>query len=245
MMLITGGSRGIGAACARRAAAAGYDVCLSYLSNAARALAVVRECQALGRRAVAVQADVSDESHVVRLFADAQAELGAVSCLVNNAGIVAPEAELATFSAERVQRVLWVNVLGAILCAREAVRSMSTRHGGLGGNIVNLSSAAAVLGSPHEYVDYAASKGAIDSLTIGLSKEVAQAGIRVNAVRPGLIDTEIHGSTGPDGRVARLAPSIPLGRGGTPDEVAALVLWLASDEASYVTGSIVSCSGGR
>jgi NAD(P)-dependent dehydrogenase (short-subunit alcohol dehydrogenase family) len=245
MMLITGGSRGIGAACARRAAAAGYDVCLSYHSNAERALAVVQECQALGRRAVAFQADVSDESAVVRLFAHAQAELGALTCLVNNAGIVAPQAELASFSAERVHRLLSVNVLGAILCAREAVRRMSTRHGGKGGNIVNLSSVAAVLGSPHEYIDYAASKGAIDSLTIGLSREVAQAGIRVNAVRPGLIDTEIHASGGQDDRVLRLAPGIPLGRGGTPDEVAALVLWLASDEASYVTGSIVNCSGGR
>ncbi len=244
-MLITGGSRGIGAACARRAAAAGYDVCLSYLSDRERALAVARECQALGRRAVALQADVSDESAVVRLFADAQTQLGALSCLVNNAGIVAAQAELATFSAERVRRVLSVNVLGAILCAREAVRCMSTQLGGAGGSIVNLSSVAAVLGSPNEYIDYAASKGAIDTLTIGLSKEVAPAGIRVNAVRPGLIDTEIHASGGQADRVARLAQGIPLGRGGTADEVAALVLWLASDEASYVTGSLVNCSGGR
>jgi NAD(P)-dependent dehydrogenase (short-subunit alcohol dehydrogenase family) len=245
VILVTGGGRGIGAACARRAAAAGYDVCIGYRSRGEAAEAVVAECRALGRRALAVQGDVSDEPSVVRLFARAQAELGPLSCLINNAGIVAEQGPLSGFSAARVRRVLEVNVLGAFVCAREAVRSMSTRHGGAGGSIVNMSSAAAYVGSPNEYIDYAASKAAIDTLTIGLSKEVAREGIRVNAVRPGLIETEIHESSGEPDRVARLAGAIPMGRGGTPDEVAALVLWLASDEASYVTGSIVNCSGGR
>jgi NAD(P)-dependent dehydrogenase (short-subunit alcohol dehydrogenase family) len=245
VMLVTGGSRGIGAACALRGARAGYDVCVNYLASRSEAEAVVNECRAAGRRALAIQADVSDEAAVVSLFERAQASLGPLSCLVNNAGILAAQGPLASFSAARVRRVLEVNVLGAILCAREAVRRMSTRLGGSGGTIVNLSSGAAVLGSPNEYVDYAASKGAIDALTIGLSKEVGPEGIRVNAVRPGLIETEIHESGGERGRVARLASSIPLGRGGSADEVAAVVLWLASSEASFVTGSIVDCAGGR
>lgn len=241
LMLITGGSRGIGAACARRAARAGYDVCINYAQRDGDAQAVVAECRALGARALSVRADVASETDVERLFATACDALGPLTCLVNNAGIVAPLARLDTFTAERVRRIFEINVIGAICCAREAVRRMSTRHGGRGGAIVNISSMAAALGGPDEYIDYAASKGAIDSLTIGLGKEVAREGIRVNAVRPGLIETEIH----EPGRVARLAPGTPLGRGGTPDEVAAAVLWLASDDASYVTASIVSCAGGR
>jgi len=239
-MLITGGSRGIGAACARRAARAGYDVCINYARHEREAEAVAAECRAHGARALCVRADVASEADVERLFATCDA-LGPLTCLVNNAGVVAPLARLDTFSAERVRRIFEINVIGAICCAREAVRRMSTRHGGRGGSIINISSVAATLGGPDEYVDYAASKGAIDSLTIGLGKEVARERIRVNAVRPGLIETEIH----EPGRVARLAAGVPLGRGGTPDEVAALVLWLASDEASYVTASVVSCAGGR
>jgi NAD(P)-dependent dehydrogenase (short-subunit alcohol dehydrogenase family) len=240
-MLITGGSRGIGAACARRAARAGYDVCINYVARDREAETVAEECRALGARALSVRADVSSERDIEVLFATACDALGPLRCLVNNAGVVAPLARLDSFSAERVRRVFEINVVGAILCAREAVRRMSTRHGGSGGVIVNISSVAATLGGPDEYVDYAASKGAIDSFTVGLGKELAREGIRVNAVRPGLIETEIHAP----GRVARLASSIPLGRGGTPDEVAALVLWLASDDASYVTGSVMSCAGGR
>jgi NAD(P)-dependent dehydrogenase (short-subunit alcohol dehydrogenase family) len=244
-MLITGGSRGIGAACARRAARAGYDVCISYNRRESDAEAVVAECRELGRDAVAVCADVSIESDVENLFEVADIRLGRLDCLVNNAGIVAPGGRLETFSAARVRYMFEVNVVGAFTCAREAVRRMSTRHGGAGGSIVNISSAAAYLGSPNEYIDYAASKGAIDTLTIGLSKEVAREGIRVNAVRPGLIETEIHRDSGDPDRVARLSPGVPIGRGGTADEVAALVLWLASREASFVTGSLVNCSGGR
>ncbi len=243
-MLITGGGRGIGAACARRAAREGYALCLSYKSERARAEQVAEACRSSGREVLVVQADVADEAAVVRLF-ERSDSLGQLACLVNNAGIVAEQSALADFSAARLRRVFEVNILGSFLCAREAVRRMSTRLGGAGGNIVNLSSAASTLGSPNEYIDYAASKGAIDTLTIGLSKEVAREGIRVNAVRPGLIETEIHASGGDPGRVARLGGNVPLGRGGSPDEVAALVLWLASDEASYVTGSLVNCSGGR
>jgi len=241
LMLITGGSRGIGAATARRAARAGYDVCINYMARDRDAEAIAAECRALGARALCVRADVSSERDVERLFATACDTFGPLRCLVNNAGVVAPLARLDTFSAERVRRVFEINVVGAIVCAREAVRRMSTRHGGNGGAIINISSVAATLGGPDEYVDYAASKGAIDTLTIGLGKEVAREGVRVNAVRPGLIETEIHEA----GRVARLADSIPVGRGGTPDEVAAVVLWLASDEASYVTASVVTCAGGR
>jgi NAD(P)-dependent dehydrogenase (short-subunit alcohol dehydrogenase family) len=245
LMVITGGSRGIGAACARRAARAGYDVCISYNRRQREADAVVDECRALGRQALAVCADVSIESDVENLFDVADMELGRLDCLVNNAGIVAPQGPLESFSAARVRYMFEVNTVGAFTCAREAVRRMSTRHGGSGGSIINLSSAASYLGSPGEYIDYAASKGAIDTLTIGLSKEVARDGIRVNAVRPGLIETEIHRDSGEPDRIARLAQGVPLGRGGSPDEVAALVLWLASAEASFVTGSLVNCSGGR
>jgi NAD(P)-dependent dehydrogenase (short-subunit alcohol dehydrogenase family) len=245
VMLITGGSRGIGAACARRAARAGYDVCIGYVQHADEADALLSECRALGRAAIAVRGDVSNEGDVENLFREADARLGRLDCLVNNAGVVAPQSRLEDFSLARLRRVFDINVLGAFLCAREAVRRMSTRRGGAGGNIVNISSAASYLGSPDEYIDYAASKGAIDTLTIGLAKEVARDGIRVNAVRPGLIETDIHRDSGDPHRVARLAPGVPLGRGGTADEVAALVLWLASPEASFVTGSLVNCSGGR
>jgi NAD(P)-dependent dehydrogenase (short-subunit alcohol dehydrogenase family) len=244
-MLVTGGSRGIGAACARLAAAAGYDVCISYRSQAGAAARVVEACRAAGRRALAFPADVGDEAQVVRLFAAVDAEFGSLACLVNNAGTLAPIAPLATFSAERIRRVLEVNVMGAILCAREAVRRMSTRQGGSGGSIVNISSAAAYLGSPNEFIDYAASKGAIDTLTLGLSKEVAADGIRVNAVRPGHIDTEMHVGSGRPARARVLGAQSPLGRAGRPEEVAEVVLWLASEAASYVTGSLVDCAGGR
>lgn len=245
VMLITGGSRGIGAACARRAARAGYDVCIGYVQHAAEAEALVAECRAHGREAIAVQGDVASEGDVENLFRESDARLGRLDCLINNAGVVAPQARLEDFSAARMRRIFDINVLGAFMCAREAVRRMSTRQGGAGGSIINISSAAAYLGSPDEYIDYAASKGAIDTLTIGLAKEVARDGIRVNAVRPGLIATDIHRDSGDPDRVARLAPGVPIGRGGSADEVAALVLWLASSEASFVTGSLVNCSGGR
>jgi NAD(P)-dependent dehydrogenase (short-subunit alcohol dehydrogenase family) len=245
VMLITGGSRGIGAACARRAARAGYDVCIGYVQHPAGAEALVAECRAQGREAIAVQGDVASEGDVENLFRESDARLGRLDCLINNAGVVAPQARLEDFSVARMRRIFDVNVLGAFLCAREAVRRMSTRQGGAGGSIINLSSAASYLGSPGEYIDYAASKGAIDTLTIGLAKEVARDGIRVNAVRPGLIETDIHRDSGDPDRVARLAPGVPIGRGGSADEVAALVLWLASSEASFVTGSLVNCSGGR
>jgi NAD(P)-dependent dehydrogenase (short-subunit alcohol dehydrogenase family) len=244
-MLVTGGSRGIGAACARLAAAAGYDVCVSYRSQAGAAARVVEACRAAGRRALAVQADVADEAQVVRLFAALDAEFGSLACLVNNAGILAPAAPLVTFSAERIRRVLEVNVVGAMLCAREAVRRMSTRQGGSGGSIVNVSSAAAYLGSPNEFIDYAASKGAIDTLTLGLSKEAAADGIRVNAVRPGHIETDMHVASGRPDRARVLGAESPLGRAGRAEEVAEVVLWLASEAASYVTGSLVNCAGGR
>jgi NAD(P)-dependent dehydrogenase (short-subunit alcohol dehydrogenase family) len=244
-VLVTGGSRGIGAATARLAAEHGYDVCISYRDRAESAQAVVDDIEATGMRALAVRADVSQEQDVVRLFATAQAELGRLSGLVNNAGVLDRQSTVADLEAERIQRILAVNVLGAFLCAREAVRAMSTADGGLGGAIVNVSSRAAVLGGAGEYVDYAASKAAVDALTVGLSREVADAGIRVNAVRPGLIETEIHASGGEPGRVGRLGPSVPMGRGGTAEEVAEAILWLLSDQASYVTGSFLEVSGGR
>jgi NAD(P)-dependent dehydrogenase (short-subunit alcohol dehydrogenase family) len=244
-VLVTGGSRGIGAATARLAAEHGYDVCISYRDRAESAQAVVDDIEATGMRALAVRADVSEEEDVVRLFATAQAELGRLVGLVNNAGVLDRQSRVADLQAERIQRILAVNVLGAFLCAREAVRSMSTADGGLGGAIVNVSSRAAVLGGAGEYVDYAASKAAVDALTVGLSREAADVGIRVNAVRPGLIETEIHASGGEPGRVSRLGPSVPMGRGGTAEEVAEAIVWLLSDQASYVTGSFLEVSGGR
>jgi NAD(P)-dependent dehydrogenase (short-subunit alcohol dehydrogenase family) len=245
-VLVTGGSRGIGAATARLAAEQGYDVCISYRDRADSAQAVVADViEETGMRALAVRADVSQEQDVLRLFATAQAELGRLVGLVNNAGVLDRQSTVADLQTERIQRILAVNVLGAFLCAREAVRAMSTADGGLGGAIVNVSSRASVLGGAGEYVDYAASKAAVDALTVGLSREVANVGIRVNAVRPGLIETEIHASGGEPGRVGRLGPTVPMGRGGTAEEVAEAIVWLLSDKASYVTGSILEVSGGR
>lgn len=244
-LIITGGSRGIGAATALLAAKRGIDVCISYHSNAAAAEGVVAACTAAGSRAVAVGGDVSIEADVVDLFDRAEAEVGPVVGLVNNAGILHTQARLDEFTVERLHEVVGVNVVGAFLCAREAVRRLSTAHGGPGGAIVNVSSAASYLGSPNEFIDYAATKGAVDTMTIGLAKEVATEGIRVNAVRPGLIETEIHASGGEPGRVERLAPAVPMARGGTADEVAEAILWLASDASSYVTGSLLNVSGGR
>ncbi len=244
-LIVTGGSRGIGAATARLAAARGYDVCLSYANRADVARSVVKDCEAQGVRAVAVQADVAVEPDVLRLFAVAQDELGAPGVLVNNAGIVAPRTRVADLDAARIEQMLAVNVTGAFLCARQAVRAMSTRLGGAGGSIVNVSSRAAVLGGSGQYVDYAAAKAAVDTMTLGLATEVADEGIRVTAVRPGLIYTDIHASGGEPGRVERLESTVPMGRGGRAEEVAEAILWLASDSASYVTGSILDVAGGR
>jgi NAD(P)-dependent dehydrogenase (short-subunit alcohol dehydrogenase family) len=242
--LITGGSRGIGAAVARRAAAAGWDVCLSYRADAEAAARVAGEVEAAGRRVAAVQADMAVEADVLTMFAAADA-LGPLGALVANAGIVAPQARVDSYSAERVERLLAVNVLGAFLCCREAVRRMSTLHGGPGGSIVLVSSAASRIGGSGEYVDYAASKGAVDTLGLGLAREVTRESVRVNVVRPGIIDTEIHASGGRPDRVAELAPGYPMGRAGTADEVAAAIVWLLSDEASYCTGTFLDVAGGR
>jgi NAD(P)-dependent dehydrogenase (short-subunit alcohol dehydrogenase family) len=245
ILIITGGSRGIGAATARLAAAEGYAVCLSYLRNRPAADAVVQEIAKAGGKAIAVAADVAVEADVVRLFETVDAQLGRVTALVNNAGILERHMRVEEMDAGRLARVLAANVIGSFLCAREAVKRMSTRHGGPGGAIVNLSSAASRLGSPNEYVDYAASKGAIDTFTIGLAKEVAAEGIRVNAVRPGVIYTDIHADGGEPGRVDRVKSAVPMLRGGQPEEVAKAILWLLSDEASYSTGAILDVAGGR
>jgi NAD(P)-dependent dehydrogenase (short-subunit alcohol dehydrogenase family) len=245
VMIVTGGSRGIGAATARIAAVRGYDVCVNYRQDAAAAASVVDDIEKAGGRAIAVAGDMSSEKDVVNLFETSDAQLGPLKVLINNAGIVGAQSRVEDYTLERLQQMFAINITGAFLCAREAVRRMSTRNGGTGGAIVNVSSAAARLGSPNEYVDYAASKGAMDSMTIGLSKEVAAEGIRVNAVRPGLIYTDIHASGGEPGRVERLKEGVPMQRGGEADEVARVILWLASDESSYTTGSLVECSGGR
>lgn len=245
VMMVTGGSRGIGAACARLAAEAGYAVCVNYARDAAAAERVAGAILAKGGRAVAVKADVAVESEVTRLFETCDRDLGPVTALVNSAGVVAPAARVDEMSAERILRILRINVLGSFLAAREAVRRMSTRHRGRGGVIVNISSAAARLGSPAEYVDYAASKGAIDTMTIGLAREVAEEGIRVVAIRPGLIATDIHESEGAVGRLEQMAPMIPVKRAGTAEEVAQAALWLMSEEASYTTGAILDVAGGR
>lgn len=243
-LVVTGGSRGIGAATARLAAQRGYAVCVNYLRDAKAAAQVVADIEAAGGKAVAVRADVASEEDVERLFEGAQ-RLGAITALVNNAGILERQGRLEDMSADRLARVFATNITGSFLCAREAVRRMSTRHGGRGGAIVNVSSMAARLGAPGEYVDYAASKGAIDTLTIGLAREVAEEGIRVNAVRPGVIRTDIHASGGEPGRVDRVRSAIPMKRGGEPDEVARAILWLLSDESSYSTGTFIDVSGGR
>ncbi len=245
VVLVTGGSRGIGAATARLAAQRGHAVCLSYHSNEAAAARVVADIEAAGGEALAVAADVASESDVLRLFEVADRRFGRLTALVNNAGILEHHMRVDQMSLGRLQRVMATNVVGAILCAREAVKRMSTRHGGVGGAIVNVSSMAAKLGSPNEYVDYAASKGAVDAMTIGLAKEVAAEGIRVNAVRPGVIYTDIHASGGEPDRVDRIKSAVPMQRGGTADEVARAILWLLSDEASYSTGTFIDVSGGR
>lgn len=245
VMIVTGGSRGIGAATAVLAAQRGYVVCVNYVHNSAAAMKVITTIERAGGRAVAAQGDVASEADVIRLFMEVDRTFGPVTALVNNAGILAPQQRVEAMDASRLNRILATNVTGSFLCAREAIKRMSTRHGGAGGSIVNLSSAAARLGSPGEYVDYAASKGAIDTMTIGLAREVAAEGIRVNAVRPGIIDTDIHASGGVPDRVDRLKDAVPMHRGGQPAEVAAAVLWLLSDEASYITGSIVDVTGGR
>jgi NAD(P)-dependent dehydrogenase (short-subunit alcohol dehydrogenase family) len=245
VLLVTGGSRGIGAATALLAAGQGFAVAVNYSANAAAADEVVRRIRAGGGKSVAVQADVAQEHQVLAMFEKVDAELGRLTALVNNAGVVDRAARVEEMSFARLRRMFDVNVIGSFLCAREAVRRMSTRHGGSGGAIVNVSSAASRLGSPGEYVDYAASKGAIDAFTIGLAKEVAAEGIRVNAVRPGLIDTEIHASGGSPERVRQLAHLVPMQRGGTAQEVAQAIVWLLSPAASYTTLSLLDVSGGR
>lgn len=242
--VITGGSRGIGAATAKHAAKAGYRVCVTYLHRHDAARDVVDAIVADGGDAIAVQSDVGRESDVLRLFEYVDHHFGEVTALVNNAGVLERQMRVEEMDAERLTRVFNANVVGSFLCAREAVRRMSKRYGGHGGAIVNVSSVAARLGSPNEYVDYAASKAAIDTLTLGLAKEVAAEGIRVNAVRPGPVHTEIHASGGEPGRVERVKTRVPMQRGGDVDEIARAIVWLLSDEASYVTGSLVDVSGG-
>jgi len=245
VLVVTGGSRGIGAETAKLAAARGYAVGVNYLKNRAAADAVVRDIAASGGRAVAVQADVASEADVVRLFETIDRELGPMTALVNNAGILETQSRVDAIDAARIGRIFATNVTGAFVCAREAVRRMSTQRGGAGGAIVNVSSRAAILGAPGEYVDYAASKAALDTLTVGLAKEVAAEGIRVNGVRAGIIRTAIHASGGEPGRVDRLGPTLPMQRGGETIEVARAIMWLLSDDASYTTGSFVDVSGGR
>jgi NAD(P)-dependent dehydrogenase (short-subunit alcohol dehydrogenase family) len=245
IVLITGASRGIGAATALLTAQQGWAVAVNYHAQAAAANAVVAQIRAQGGRAISVQADVADEAQVMALFAAVDAQLGQLTALVNNAGVVDVTARVDSLSVARLRRMFDTNVIGSIVCAREAVRRMSTRYGGTGGAIVNVSSAASRLGSAHQYVDYAASKGAIDSFTLGLAREVAAEGIRVNAVRPGLIATDIHASGGLPERVHDLAPQVPMQRGGTPEEIAQSIVWLMSDAASYTTAALLDVSGGR
>jgi len=245
VMIVTGASRGIGAATAVLAARRGFAVCVNYRSRRDEAEDVVRTIRAAGGVALAVAADVSREDEVVALFEAVDREFGRLDALVNNAGVIAAQCRVEDMTAERIARILATNVTGLLVCCREAVRRMASRDGSPGGVIVNVSSAAARLGAPNEYVDYAASKGAVDALTVGLAKEVAADGIRVNAVRPGLIYTDIHTAGGEPGRVDRLAAMVPMARGGTADEVAAAILWLASDEAAYTTGACIDVTGGR
>ncbi len=243
--LITGSSRGIGAATARRLAADGYRICINYRADAAAAAAVLEDVLAAGSEGIVVQADVGEEADVMRLYETLDAEFGSLSVLVNNAGILMRQSTISGLDAARVTSILNTNVTGTILCCREAVKRMAHRNGGQGGAIVNVSSVAARTGSPGEYLDYAASKAGVDAVTKGLAREVAGEGIRVNAVRPGFINTDMHADGGEPGRVERLAPSLPLGRGGEPEEVAELIAWLLSDDASYITGSLIDIAGGR
>ncbi len=245
LILITGGGRGIGAATARLAAAAGYDVAISYVAHEAAAHAVAADVEAAGRRALAVQADNANPDDVAALFAAIDREFGRIDVLVNNAGIIARQSRLEDLEFGRMQRIFAVNAIGPILCAQQAARRMSHRHGGKGGVVINISSASARLGSPNEYVDYAASKGALETFTTGFSKEVAAEGIRVNCIRPGHIYTEMHASGGEPGRVDRVKSSIPMGRGGQPEEVARAILWLAGPEASFITGTFLDVTGGK
>ena len=245
VLLITGGSRGIGSATARLAAARGYDVCVNYRRNRDAADGVVNQIRAAGARALAVAADVSLEDDVRRLFDVCDTSFGRLDALVNNAGILETQMRLDAMDAARISRVLATNVVGPFICAREAVKRMSKKYGGQGGAIVNVSSGAARLGSPGEYIDYAASKGALNSMTLGLSREVAEEGIRVNAVLAGHIYTELHASGGEPTRIERVKDQVPMKRGGTADEVAQAILWLLSDEASYVTGSLLDVAGGK
>lgn len=241
--VVTGGGRGIGAATSRRLAASGRAVCLTWSMDRRSAEETAEECRSLGAHVRTVRADVSVEADVMGLF-NAAAEMGPLRGLVNNAGILGPQARVEALQAPRIVRTLGVNVLGVLLCCREAVLRMSTRHGGEGGAIVNVSSRAAVLGAPNQYVDYAASKGAVDTVTVGLAAEVAAEGIRVNGVRPALIRTDIHASGGDPDRVDRLGPKVPMGRGGEPDEAAAPIVWLLSEDSSFVTGSVIDVAGG-
>jgi NAD(P)-dependent dehydrogenase (short-subunit alcohol dehydrogenase family) len=244
-LIVTGGGRGIGAAISRLAAARGYSVAVNYHSNNSSADALVREIRSSGGQAAAIQADIGNEGDILRLFESSDRTLGPLSALVNNAALTGGFARVDSVDASMLERLMAVNVSGAILCAREAVRRLSTKHGGRGGAIVNISSRAAQLGSPGEWVHYAMTKGAIDTLTVGLAREVASESIRVNAVAPGLVDTGLHAAAGEPGRVARLIPAVPMGRPGTPEEIAEGVLWLLSPAASFVTGSILAMGGGR
>jgi NAD(P)-dependent dehydrogenase (short-subunit alcohol dehydrogenase family) len=245
VLLVTGASRGIGAATARLAARRGYTVAVNYASNRAAADQVVADIRAAGGHALAVQADVAHEEQILAMFDRIDRELGRLTALVNNAGVVDMSQRVDEMSTARLKRMFDINVLGTIVCAREAIKRMSTRHGGAGGGIVNVSSAASRLGSPGQYVDYAAAKGAVDAFTLGLAKEVAAEGIRVNAVRPGLIETDIHASGGIPDRVKQLAHLVPMQRGGSAEEVAESIVWLLSPQASYVTMSLLEVSGGR
>ena len=245
VVLITGASRGIGAATALLAARAGYAVAVNYTANSLAADEVVRQIRQGGGNAITVQADVADEAQVLAMFEKVDAKLGRLSALVNNAGVVDQTSRVDAMSMARFKRMFEINVYGSFVCAREAVRRMSTRHGGTGGTIVNLSSVAARLGAPGQYVDYAAAKGAIDSFTVGLAKEVAAEGIRVNAVRPGIIETDIHASGGLPNRAREMAPQVPMQRPGSAEEVARSILWLMSPESSYTTGTVLDVTGGR